>query len=95
MQKTPQRALATDAADGVGYRHASTLHVQLVMTLALAFAIAVAATAVSIGAARAESVQAITRPDTGLVITLLIAAIGVIVALTAVAGRLTGRPRQR
>jgi hypothetical protein len=83
------------AVDDLGGRHVSSLRVQLAMTLALAFAIAIAATAVSIGAARADTVQAITRPDTGLVLTLLIGAIGVIVALTAVAGRLTGRPRQR
>ena len=94
MHKNPEIASTAAAADDTRGRHASTLRVQLVMTLALAFAIAIAATAVSMGAARAQTAEAITQPDTGLVIALLIAAIGAIGALTVLAERLTSRPRQ-
>ena len=83
------------AGGGACGRQDSTARLHLLMTIALVAAIAVAATAVSMGAARAQSVQAITRPDTGLIVALLAAAIGVMGILSAFAVRIAGRPRQR
>ncbi len=68
---------------------------QLVMAAALIGAIIVAAGAVSIGFARAQTPAAISEPDTGLVLALMAAAVGLMGGLSAIAVRLVGRPRQR
>jgi hypothetical protein len=78
-----------------GRRQVSTARVQLVMTGALIASIAVAATAVSIGFARAQGVTAMAEPDTGLVVALMVAAVGIMGALSAIAVRFAGRPRHR
>ena len=57
--------------------------------------ILIAATAVSAGFARAQSLNAMTEPDSGLVLAMLVTAIGVMGALSAVAVRLAGRSRSR
>lgn len=71
----------------------------LLMSATLSFviviAIMIAATAVSMGFARAQTLNAIAEPDTGLVLAMLAAAIGVMGGLSAVAVRLAGRSRPR
>jgi hypothetical protein len=69
--------------------------VQLILTVTLVAGIAAAATAVSMGIARAQSPSGISEPNATLVIGMLAAAIAVMVVLSALAVRLTGRPRQR
>jgi hypothetical protein len=93
---------STDRADRAkarerarGRQQVSNARVQLVMTGALVACIAVAATAVSMGFARAQGVAGIAEPDTGLVVALMVAAIGIMGALSAVAVRFAGRQRHR
>jgi hypothetical protein len=91
----PRDQSAPAGGDGARGRQASSIRVHLVMTIALSMAIAVAATAVSMGGASAQGAQVMTRPDTGLVLALLLVAVGVMGALSAVAVRLAGRTRHR
>lgn len=72
-----------------------TVRVQLYMTAALVLSILVAASAVSMGVARAQALPAVGQPDTGLVLALTLAAVGLMGALSALAVRIAGRPRQR
>lgn len=74
-------------------RPASPALLHLLMTVGLILSIVVAATAVSIGAAGAQSMRNVSQPDTGLVLTLMLLAIGVMGALSALAVRLAGRSR--
>ncbi|HEX2215202.1 MAG TPA: hypothetical protein VHG27_00685 [Xanthobacteraceae bacterium] len=87
-------APATSPGDVRG-RQASTARMHLYMTVALAASIVIAAIAVSMGVAGAQSVHAFPQPDTGLVLALMLAAVGVMGALSALAVRLAGRFRQR
>jgi hypothetical protein len=65
------------------------------MTAVLVLSIVVVATAVSIGAARAQEAPGTTYPDAGLVLALMLVAVGIMGALSAIAVRFAGRPRQR
>ena len=67
--------------------------VQLILTVTLIVGIAAAAITVSIGFARAQTATGLSEPDTSLVIAMLAGAIAVMVALSALAVRFTGRPR--
>jgi FtsH-binding integral membrane protein len=89
------QATPGDARANARHRQqASTARVQLFMMAALIVSIAVAATAVSIGYARASSMLPVAEPHAGLVVALMVAAIGVMGGLSAVAVRFAGRPRQ-
>lgn len=72
---------------------ASPVLLQLMMTAALIVSIIIAATAVSIGAADAQSIRGATRPDTGLVLMLMLLAIGAMGVLSALAVRVACRSR--
>lgn len=74
-------------------REAMPAILQLLMTAALILSIVIAATAVSVGAARAQSMRAVAQPDTGLVLMLMVIAIGVMGVLSALAVRIAGRSR--
>jgi FtsH-binding integral membrane protein len=76
-------------------RQASMARLHLFLTMALTASIAIAATAVSIGVARAQGMHAMAQPDTSLVVALMVAAIGVMGGLSAIAMRLAGRSRHR
>jgi hypothetical protein len=69
--------------------------IALMMSVALVISIVIVATAVSIGFASAQTLSAMSEPDTGLVLALLACAIGVMGVLSALAVRFAGRPRQR
>jgi hypothetical protein len=69
--------------------------VALIMSAALIACIVIVATTMSMGFARAQTLNAISEPDTGLVLAMLAGAIGVMGLLSALAVRLAGRPRQR
>jgi hypothetical protein len=69
--------------------------VALIMSAALIACIVIVATTMSMGFARAQTLNAISEPDTGLVVAMLVGAIGVMGVLSALAVRLAGRPRQR
>jgi hypothetical protein len=73
----------------------TTAGLQLLMTAALIACIAVAATAVSIGYARAQGTSVGIEPHAGLMVALMVVAISVMGAVSAVAVRVVGRPRQR
>jgi hypothetical protein len=66
---------------------------QLVLTASLVLGLLVAATAVGMGIARAEDLNAIVRPDTGLMIGLMLVAIAVMCALSAAAVHFSNRSR--
>ena len=85
--KTGNRRAAVPAAS----RYASVACIHVAITLALIGSIVI----VSMGVARAQNAQALAQPDTGLVLALTLAAIGAMCALSALAMRLAGRPRQR
>jgi divalent metal cation (Fe/Co/Zn/Cd) transporter len=74
-------------------RGTSPALLQLLMAAALIVSIVIAATAVSIGAASAQSVRAMTQPDTSLVLMLMLLAIGVMGVLSALAVKLASRSR--
>lgn len=74
-------------------RDAAVAMVHLVMTVALVLCIIIAATALSIGGAFAQSPSRVSDPDAGLVMMLMIGAIAVMCALSAIAVRFTGRTR--
>lgn len=65
------------------------------LSAAIVVCIMIAAAAVSMGFARAQTLNAVAEPDTGLVLAMLAAAIGVMGVLSAAAVRLAGRSRQR
>ena len=67
---------------------------QLILTVTLVASIAAAATAVSMGFARAQTAAGTSDPNTSLVLAMLAGAIALMVALSALAVRVTGRPRQ-
>jgi hypothetical protein len=67
------------------------LIISAALSATLVVCIMIAAAAVSM--ARAQTLNAIAEPDTSLVVAMLIAAIGVMGALSAVAVRLAGRFR--
>ena len=67
--------------------------VHLVLTATLVLGLLVAATAVGMGIARAEDLNAIVRPDTGLMIGLMLVAIAVMCALSAAAVHFGNRSR--
>ncbi len=95
IARSDRRAAAGPRAAMRAPNTVQTVRMQVLATLALVFSIMVAATAVSMGVARAQGVHAMNEPDTGLVIALMIGAIGIMGALSAVAVRLVGRPRSR
>ena len=76
-------------------RQAAMARLHLFIMMALTASIAVAATAVSIGVARAQGMHAMAQPDTSLVVALMVAAIGVMGGLSAIAMRFAGRSRHR
>lgn len=82
-------------AEARSHRLAAAALMNLAMSGALMAAILVAAGAVSMGVADAQGLNAMTQPDTGLVLGLMLCAVGVMGALSAVAMRLAGRSRQR
>jgi hypothetical protein len=90
--QAPASAKRMQACDGL---RASTAVLHLLMSGALVAAILVAATAVSMGVADAQGLNTITHPDTGLVLGLMLCAVGVMGALSAVAVRFAGRSRDR
>lgn len=74
-------------------RRRSTAALELAMTAFLVAAIVAAALALGFSSARAATVYA-AEPDAGLVLALLVAAIAVMVALSAVTARFVGRSRR-
>lgn len=76
-------------------RRLSMACMQFVLTLSLLFGLLVAVTAISMGIANAEDIGAIVRPDTGLMIGMLVVAVALMCALSAAAVRLVSRSRDR
>lgn len=74
-------------------RSAKQALVELAMNAALIGATITAALALGIDLARAATAS-VSEPDTGLVIALLVAAVAAMVALSAAAVRIVGRPRR-
>ncbi len=74
-------------------RVTACLHFALTATLLVG--LLVAATAISMGIANADDLRAIVRPDTGLMIGLMILAVGAMGALSAAAVHLSSRWRDR
>ena len=82
-------------AEAQSHRLAAAALMNLAMSGALMLAILVAATAVTMGVADAQALNGMAQPDTGLVLGLMLCAVGVMGALSAVAMRFAGRSRQR
>lgn len=67
--------------------------VQLVLTVCLVVGLLVAASAITVGIAQAETLEVIVRPDTGVMVALMLAAIAVMCALSAAAVHFGNRSR--
>ena len=84
-----------DPLSTLPHRRLATACVQLGLTVVLVFGLLVSATVVSIGIANAEDLGALVRPDTGVMIGLMVVAIAAMCALSAAAVHFGNRSRDR